>query len=104
MLISFCMRGCGCIVHPAFPAPSIFLGANGSNTARARSAPRDGGGASCRDAPVNLNDARPGQCCAHDASAVAHTLGQKGELTVWQYNVHRGTNGELQQAPTAKIG
>jgi len=40
----------------------------------------------------------------NDASAVAHALGQKGDLTVWQYNVHRGPNGELQQAPTAKIG
>jgi hypothetical protein len=25
-----------------------------------------------------------------DASAVAHALAQKGDLTVWQYNVHRG--------------
>ena len=40
----------------------------------------------------------------NDASAVAHALAQKGDLTVWQYNVHRGPNGELQQAPTAKIG
>ncbi|MCK1329461.1 hypothetical protein IVB57_13980 [Bradyrhizobium sp. CW9] len=40
----------------------------------------------------------------NDASAVAHALVQKGDLTVWQYNVHRGPNGELQQAPTAKIG
>ena len=39
-----------------------------------------------------------------DASAVAHALAQKGDLTVWQYNVHRGANGEMQQAPTAKIG
>jgi hypothetical protein len=39
-----------------------------------------------------------------DASAIAHALAQKGDLTVWQYNVHRGPNGELQQAPTAKIG
>jgi hypothetical protein len=39
-----------------------------------------------------------------DASAVAHALAQKGDLTVWQYNVHRSPNGELQQAPTAKIG
>jgi len=39
-----------------------------------------------------------------DASAVAHALAQKGDLAVWQYNVHRGPNGELQQAPTAKIG
>ena len=39
-----------------------------------------------------------------DASAVAHALAQKGDMTVWQYNVHRGPNGELQQAPSAKIG
>lgn len=39
-----------------------------------------------------------------DASAVAHALAQKGDLTVWQYNVHPGPNGEMQQAPTAKIG
>ena len=40
----------------------------------------------------------------NDASTVAHALAQKGDLTVWQYNVHRGQNGEMQQAPTAKIG
>src|SRR5258705_11495265 len=28
MLILFCMRGCGCIERPAFPAPSIFGEAN----------------------------------------------------------------------------
>jgi hypothetical protein len=39
-----------------------------------------------------------------DAGAVARALAQKGEMTAWQYNVHRGPNGELQQAPTAKIG
>jgi len=39
-----------------------------------------------------------------DASAVAHALAQKGDMPVWQYNVHRGQNGELQQAPTARIG
>ena len=39
-----------------------------------------------------------------DASAVAHALAQKGDMAVWQYNVHRGANGELQQSPTAKIG
>src|SRR5258708_40283222 len=26
MLVLFCMRGCGCIVRPAFPAPSIIEG------------------------------------------------------------------------------
>jgi hypothetical protein len=39
-----------------------------------------------------------------DASAVAHAQAQKGDMMVWQYNVHRGPNGDLQQAPTAKIG
>jgi hypothetical protein len=39
-----------------------------------------------------------------DAGAVAHALAQKGDMSVWQYNVHRGANGDLQQAPTAKIG
>ncbi len=39
-----------------------------------------------------------------DAGAIAHALAQKGDMAVWQYNVHRGANGELQQAPTAKIG
>jgi hypothetical protein len=39
-----------------------------------------------------------------DAGAVAHALAQKGDMAVWQYNVHRGANGELQQSPTAKIG
>lgn len=40
----------------------------------------------------------------NDAGAVAHALAQKGDMTAWQYNVHRGAGGELQQAPTAKIG
>jgi acyl-coenzyme A thioesterase PaaI-like protein len=40
----------------------------------------------------------------NDAGAVAHALAQKGDMTVWQYNVHRGVNGELVQSPTAKIG
>jgi hypothetical protein len=40
----------------------------------------------------------------NDAGAVARALAEKGNLTAWQYNVHRGANGELQQAPTAKIG
>ena len=39
-----------------------------------------------------------------DAAAVAHALAQKGDMAVWQYNVHRAANGDLQQAPTAKIG
>ena len=34
-----------------------------------------------------------------DASAVAHALAQKGDMAVWQYNVHRGANGELPTCP-----
>src|SRR5260221_10646349 len=26
VLTTHCTRGCGCIGHPAFPAPSVFLG------------------------------------------------------------------------------
>src|SRR3974377_1018122 len=39
-----------------------------------------------------------------DAGAVAHALAQRGDMTVWQYNVHRGANGEMQQAPTQRVG
>ena len=39
-----------------------------------------------------------------DAGAVARALAAKGEMTVWQYGVRRGPNGEPQQAPTQKIG
>ena len=34
----------------------------------------------------------------------AGALAKQGSMTVWQYNVRRGANGELQQAPTAKVG
>jgi hypothetical protein len=53
---------------------------------------------------VGLSDDELKAFGGSDASAVAHALASKGDLTVWQYNVHRGANGELQQAPTAKIG
>jgi hypothetical protein len=53
---------------------------------------------------IGLSDDEMKALGGSDASAVAHTLAQKGDMTVWQYNVHRGPNGELQQAPTAKIG
>ncbi len=39
-----------------------------------------------------------------DAGAVARALAKAGEMTVWQYGVRRGPNGEPQQTPTAKIG
>lgn len=39
-----------------------------------------------------------------DAGAVAHAIAQKGDLTVWRYNVRRAQDGGLEQGPTAKIG
>lgn len=53
---------------------------------------------------IGLSDAELKAFGGTDAGAVAHAIVQKGDITVWQYNVHRGQNGELQQAPTAKIG
>ncbi len=53
---------------------------------------------------IGLTDAELKALGGTDAGAVAHAIAQKGDITVWQYNVHRGQNGELQQAPTAKIG
>jgi hypothetical protein len=40
----------------------------------------------------------------NDAGAVAKALAGKGTLTVWQYAVRKAANGDLEQAPRAKIG
>lgn len=53
---------------------------------------------------IGLSDAELKAIGGADAGAVAHAIAQKGDLTAWQYNVRRGATGELQQAPTAKIG
>lgn len=53
---------------------------------------------------IGLSDDELKALGGNDAGAVAHALAQKGDITVWQYNVHRGVTGELVQAPTAKIG
>ena len=53
---------------------------------------------------IGLSDDEMKALGGSDASAVAHALAQKGDMMVWQYNVHRGPNGDMQQAPTAKIG
>ena len=39
-----------------------------------------------------------------DAGAVAKALSSKGSLSVWQYAVRKAANGDLEQAPRAKIG
>lgn len=53
---------------------------------------------------IGLSDAELEAIGGADAGAVAHAIAQKGDITAWQYNVRRGANGELLQAPTAKIG
>jgi len=53
---------------------------------------------------IGLNGDELNALGGNDAGAVARALAQKGDLTAWQYRVRRGANGELQQAPTAKIG
>ena len=50
---------------------------------------------------ITVKDDRLG---GRDAGAVARALAAKGEMTVWQYGVRRGPSGDLQQAPTQKIG
>ena len=40
----------------------------------------------------------------NDAGAVAKALHQKGTLSVWQYASRKAANGDLEQAPRAKIG
>ena len=48
MLFSFCMRGCGCIERPAFPAPSEFqMASHDPNLARIARRDRGGMGAFC---------------------------------------------------------
>ncbi len=53
---------------------------------------------------IGLNADELGRLGGQDAGAVARALAAKGEMTVWQYGVRRGPNGEPQQVPTQKIG
>ena len=53
---------------------------------------------------IGLNTDELDSLGGRDAGAVARALVAKGEMTVWQYGVRRGPNGELQQAPIHKIG
>lgn len=38
-----------------------------------------------------------------DASAIGRALASKGELTLWQFAVRKGKEGELEQAPLRRI-
>ncbi len=39
-----------------------------------------------------------------DAGSVARALSGRGELTAWRYAVRKNTNGDLEQAPLARVG
>jgi hypothetical protein len=52
---------------------------------------------------VGLTAAELDQFGGRDAGAIARTLVAKGTLTLWQYAVRKGANGNLEQAPLRKI-
>ena len=53
---------------------------------------------------IGLSAAELAALGGNDAGAVAKALAAKGTLTVWQYAVRKAANGDLEQAPRAKIG
>src|ERR1700722_12950767 len=55
----FCTRSCGCIEHPAFPAPSIFRRREKFQQNSGEAAPRDRGGAPRHCEPTGQANARP---------------------------------------------
>jgi hypothetical protein len=53
---------------------------------------------------VGFDAAELSKLGGNDAGALARALKSAGTLSVWQYAVKHGPNGELQQAPLRKIG
>src|SRR5256885_1138708 len=53
---------------------------------------------------IGLSAAELAALGGNDAGAVAKALATKGTLTVWQYAVRKAANGDLEQAPRAKVG
>ena len=53
---------------------------------------------------IGLNDAELKVLGGKDAGVVARALADRGQLTVWQYAVKHGPDGQLQQAPFRQIG
>jgi hypothetical protein len=53
---------------------------------------------------IGLSADELSQMGGNDAGAVAKALSSKGSLTVWQYATRKAANGDLEQAPRAKIG
>ena len=55
------------------------------------------------DITIGLNDAEL-KDLGGDAGGIAKVIAAKGSLTVWQYGVQRGKDGESEVGPRAKIG
>ena len=53
---------------------------------------------------IGLSKDELAQMGGNDAGAVAKALSSKGSLSVWQYATRKAANGDLEQAPRAKIG
>ena len=53
---------------------------------------------------IGLSAAELAALGGSDAGAVAKALVSKGTLSVWQYAVRKAANGDLEQAPRAKLG
>jgi hypothetical protein len=53
---------------------------------------------------IGLSPAEMSAMGGNDAGAVAKALASKGSLSVWQYATRKAANGDLEQAPRAKIG
>lgn len=52
---------------------------------------------------VGVNDAELKEM-GGDAAGIASTLASKGSLSLWQYSVKQGADGERQMAPLHKVG
>ena len=53
---------------------------------------------------IGLNAEELADLGGSDAGALAKALHAKGTLSVWQYATRKAANGDLEQAPRAKIG
>ncbi|HLQ93891.1 MAG TPA: hypothetical protein VK148_28055 [Xanthobacteraceae bacterium] len=53
---------------------------------------------------IGLSGTELAEIGGQDAGAVARALVAKSTLTVWQYAVHKASNGDLEQAPLRKVG
>jgi hypothetical protein len=53
---------------------------------------------------IGLSEGELAQVEGGNAGGLAKMLVAKGSMNVWQYAVHKGASGDLEQAPLHKIG